>query len=140
MPYNNEEFDWEDYVEEDSKFVLLEPGEYNFTVKKFERGTSRQGNKKATMTLEVGDGNQTTIVKDDISLLKTAEWKISEFFRSVGLKKHGEKVQMRWNETVGLSGRCSVSIREYEKRDGSTGKINDIDTYLDPPTKDEAPW
>ena len=143
MAYNNEEFDWDDEIQEDSQFTLLEPGDYDFTVTNFERGVSKAGNKKATLSLDVTDGVRSTKITDDISLLKTAEWKISEFFRSVGLKKHGEKLKMRWNDCVGLSGRCTVSIREYDKKDGSTGKINNIDTYLDPvstPSTDEVPW
>lgn len=131
MP-NYEEFDWDDEIQEDSQFTLLEPGNYDYKVTDFKRGVSRNGNKKAELTLEVGDKNHKTIIKDNISLLKTAEWKISEFFRSVGLKKHGEKLKMRWNDVTGLTGRCSVTQREYEKKDGSTGRINDIERYLDP--------
>lgn len=139
-----EEFDWDDEIEEDGQFTLLPEGEYEFEVKKFERGRSKAGNKKAMLTLKVYNDSISTTIEDNISLLKTAEWKISEFFRSVGLKKHGEKLKMRWNETPGLKGRCSVTVREYEKKDGSMGKINDIERYLDPSeetaTNEEFSW
>mgnify|MGYP003299918704 CR=1 FL=1 len=36
------------------------------------------------------------------------EWKISEFFRSIGMKKEGQTVRMAWNEIVGKKGRCHV--------------------------------
>lgn len=134
----NEEFEWDDEIEVDSQFVLLEPGDYDFTVTKFERGRSKKGNKKAILTLLVSDGNRKTTIRDDISMLKTAEWKISEFFRSVGLKKHGEKLKMRWNEVTGLTGRCSVSQREYENKNGNMVKTNDIERYLDPIIDDDG--
>lgn len=135
-----EEFDWDDEIENDSKFTLLEPGDYDFKVTNFERGRSKKGNKKAILTLEVTNGKVKATITDDISLLKTAEWKICEFFRSVGLRKSGEKFRMPWNKVVGLTGRCSIIQYEYPRKDGTYGKANDVDTYLDPVGDSGVDW
>lgn len=123
--------DWDSTITEDgNSFVLLEPGEYDFTVEKFERARSQSGNNMAKLTLKVTDGNKKTNIIDNIVLTQNMEWKLSSFFGSLGLKKKGEPLKMNWESTRMKSGRCTVKVEEYTKRDGTTGQTNRIDSYI----------
>lgn len=123
--------DWDSTITEDgNSFVLFEPGEYEFTVEKFERARSQSGNNMAKLTLKVKDGNRKTSIIDNIVLTQNMEWKLSSFFGSLGLKKKGEPLKMNWDSVLTKSGRCSVKIEEYTKRDGSAGQTNRIDSYI----------
>ena len=71
------------------------------------------------------------------------EWKLSEFFASIGMKQKGQAAQMNWSQVCGKSGVCHVKIRTYEKRDGGgTGQANQIDklypSYDQPQTTQNA--
>lgn len=142
--------DWDDEIEDDGNsgsFVTLEEGDYQFEVTKFERGhyTPKPGAKtpacnQANITLKIETANGNAYVTDKFPLATTMEWKISAFFRSVGLKKHGEKLRMRWNEAIGLKGRAHIT-----KDEGSKGGVffNNIDYYIDPvatTNKEDEEW
>lgn len=129
--------DWDDEIEKDDAFQLLEPGDYKFTILKFERARYEGGQKipacnKAVLTMKIFDDNgNETFLSCSFLLHSSMEWRISQIHRAVGLKKHGEKLRMKWKEMVGLSGRCKVSIREYNKQNGDIAKVNQIDTFYD---------
>ena len=135
--------DWDDSIQKESNFVLLDPGDYTFTIDHFERGQHNGSDKippcpKAIVYFNVDcpDGGQTQL-SQNYFLHTKMEWKISELFRSVGLKKEGEEIRMEWNKLPGLSGKCKVGQVEgykdpsktynsieklYPKEPGSTGK------------------
>ena len=73
----------------------------------------------------------TANVKYDLILYSTLEWKISEFFRAIGQKKHGETLRPRWNEVVGSQGRARFKPRAYTKKDGTEGQANDVAQFYD---------
>lgn len=131
------ELDWDDEISNDSgSFILLEDGDYNFTVTAFERGrfpgsAKIPACKKASLTLAVDTPDGPASIKVDLILFSTLEWKLCEFFRAIGQKKHGEKVAMNWNAVLGAKGRAKFITREYTKKDGSTGKVNDVDKFYD---------
>lgn len=128
---NETELDWDSEILEDgSSFTLLDPGEYDFTVEKFERKLSKNGNKMAALTLKVTDGNVSTTVFDNLTLVKSAEWKLSSFFGALGLKKKNEPLKMDWQAIYGKTGRCKIKIEEYDKKDGNIGETNRIDAYI----------
>ena len=135
--YNNNaayEIGWDDELTSDGQeYVLLEEGDYTFTVKAFERGRFPGSAKipacnKAMLTLEVDTYNGTATAKVDLILWSTLEWKLSEFFRCIGQKKHGEPLRPRWNEVVGAQGRAHFKPRTYKKKDGTA---NDVTKFLD---------
>ena len=129
---------WDDTIGTDSaKPSILEDGDYDFEVMSLEKGSFPGSQKispcpKAMLTLGVTTSEGTVKVRTDILLSRTLEWKISEFFRCIGEKKHGEKIVMNWDKVVGAKGRAHFKPREYVTQAGDTRKVNDVDHYLDP--------
>ena len=105
--------DWEDTLgaEDDGRgFILLPAGEYPFQVTKFERARFNGSAKmracpQAKLTIEVGDAEQETTIVHNLFLVDTQKWKLCEFFRAIGMRKHGEAVQMDWSKVPGAIGK-----------------------------------
>ena len=139
------EFTWDDTIENDgSDFQVLPEGEYDFTVTKFERGRSAGKGKlppcnMAILTLRVSDGNGSTTITDNLLLHSKAEWKLCQFFRSIGQKKHGEPLRMNWSAVMGATGRCKVIVEPWIGNDGKEHQSNKIDRYIDPDDVPVAP-
>ena len=139
MIENNKDLliDWDDTIETDGQeFVLLPDGEYNFTVTNFERGRFPGGAKvpacnKAAITIQVNAPEGVSIVKFDLLLYRSLEWRISGFFRSIGQKKHGEKLTMDWNKVIGSKGRAHFKQRTYVNQSGEEKTVNDLDRFID---------
>lgn len=137
-------FDWEDEIEDDGEqtsFVTLEEGDYEFEVTKFERGhfTPKADSKtpacnQAMMTLKISTAEGDCYITENFPLASTMEWKASAFFRSIGLKKHGEKLRMKWNETIGLKGRAHVTKTAGTK---DNRFFNNVKYFIDPVAKAE---
>ncbi|MCC8067012.1 MAG: hypothetical protein LIO94_07920 [Clostridiales bacterium] len=47
-------------------------------------------------------------IRENFILHSSLDWKLSQLFRSVGLKKEGEKMRMNWNALPGLTGKGHV--------------------------------
>lgn len=129
--------DWDDAIESDGQeFVILEEGDYNFTVTGFERGRFPGGQKipacnKAALTLQVSAPQGIAVIHTDLLLYKSMEWKLSAFFRCIGQKKHGERLVMDWNRVIGSRGRAHFKPRNYTDRDGNERQANDLDRFYD---------
>ncbi len=70
------------------------------------------------------DGQETQI-REYYILHENLEWKLSELFCGVGLKKKGETLRMNWPALPGLMGRAKVSL-EPDRNDPSK-KFNHIE-------------
>lgn len=143
-------YDWDDEIEDDgnggSDFVVLEPGIYDFEVHAFERGqySPKAGAKTppcnmAIMTIKIETKDGVCFIKDNFPLANTMEWKASAFFRSIGLKKHGEKLRMKWAESIGCEGRAKITKTKGNKDDVW---FNNVGSYIDPPVEkgDDDEW
>lgn len=138
--YQNDahEIGWGDQiVAEGGEFLLLDEGDYDFTVTAFERGRFPGSAKipacnKAVLTLTVQTPNGEANTKYDLILWSSLEWKISEFFRAIGQKKSGEAFVPRWNEVVGSKGRAHFKPRKYLKN-GEERQVNDVSKFYDSP-------
>jgi hypothetical protein len=130
---------WDDAVSNDEAgFITLPEGEYDFTVKSFERGSFPGSAKmapspKASLQLQIEAPEGTAVVFTDLILNSMLEWKISSFFRSVGLKKKGEPFKPQWDKLVGLTGRAYIKTRTYITKDGNERTANEVDRYIDKP-------
>lgn len=130
-------FDWDDEIEKDESYVLLSAGDYYFTVLAFTRSNYGGSDKlppcnMAELTIKVwNESGESSSWKENFILHEKFEWKISEIHRALGLKKHGERLRMKWKEMEGLSGKCKVKVRTYTKKDGSTGTANQVEQFYD---------
>ena len=139
------ELDWDSEIEnEGSEFIVAEPGDYEFTVTGFERGRFQGSAKmppcnqaKLTIRLDLPEG--TCEIKHNLFLHSKTEWKLCEFFTAIGQRQSGQRVAMNWNTVIGSKGRCKVSKRSFESRDGKTLWANDIDKFYAPSNTDNQP-
>lgn len=142
MSYENNqphEYGWNDEIENDSSFVLLPEGEYNFRVTGFERGVHepKEGGKlprcpKADLTLEVDDGNgNTATIYDTLYLHSKCEGQLCAFFTAIGQRKKGERIRMNWGAVLGAAGRAKIYVDKYNGKEK-----NKVKRYLEP---EEAP-
>ena len=129
------EYGWDDeIVNESGEYVLLPEGDYDFTVTGFERGRHNGSDKippcnKAIVTLTVWGAEDKTEITENILLCNKLEWKLSQFFLSLGLKKHGEPLKMNWNAIVGQKGKCHVYVNKYTDKNGEERKSNRIKKF-----------
>lgn len=123
---------WDDEIKQDDSFILLEPGEYKFKVVEFSRGRYEGGAKigpcnTADFELEINSSQGVANVRTKLLMHSKVEFRISQFFTSIGQKKKGEPLRPRWNEVVGSTGMCRIAHREYN------GNIyNDVAEFLPP--------
>lgn len=136
------ELGWDEEIEKDgSDFVLLDEGTYPFKVIKFERGRSKGSEKlppcnMAILSIRVDD--QSTIT-ENLILHSKMEWKLCQFFTSIGARKHGEKMRMNWSMVPGATGRCKIIVEAFTGKDGTVRQTNRIEKFLPPDEVDAAP-
>lgn len=141
-------FDWEDEISKDGEeFIVLEEGDYTFEVTKFERSTYTPGPKStlpacnmAVVTLMVRTEAGEAYVTEKMQLCEKMEWKLSAFFRSIGMKKHGEPLAMRWQDTIGRTGKAHIT--KTAGTQNTNVYFNNIGKFLDPEPAagDGLPW
>ena len=127
------ELGWDDEITKESEFITLPEGEYDFIVESFERGRFEGSEKmpacnKANLTLKVPYEGEQVTVKDSLLLHTKTEWKLSEFFKSIGHKKSGEPLKMNWNLVPGAKGRLEIS--QYTGKNGNV--YHQVKRYLEP--------
>lgn len=126
------EFGWTDEIkDEGGNYENLPEGNYDFTVAKVERARSKGEGKlppcnMAKVTFDVWGANDKREITVNFVLHSSLEWKLSQLFLSVSMKKHGEPLKMNWTEIIGRKGKCQVIVRKYTKNDGTEGVTNDI--------------
>lgn len=129
-----EEISYEGTIAEESGgFILLPEGDYDFTVSKITRGRYEGSDKmpacnSVTVELTVWGAQDKTTITERFFLVKKFEWKLSQFFLSIGVKKHGEPLMMRWN-IEGQRGKCKVYVDHYKGNDGSDRQSNKIKKF-----------
>ena len=142
---------WDDEVEEGSPFVLLPEGNYPFTITGLEKGIyEKPANReskipancpKATVTLEftTSTGEKSTLT-ENFYLYKKMQWKINQFFTSIGAPKNPEgKVKMNWGTVLGAKGAASLVVNDYTDRSGNPAQNNRIKDFLEPTQQTAAP-
>ncbi|MDR0885429.1 MAG: DUF669 domain-containing protein [Clostridiales Family XIII bacterium] len=120
------EFGWDDEIVKDDDFILLAPGDYDFTVVGVER-QRYEGNQtkadglppcpmaKVQLRIDAPQGHAN--IFNNIFLHSRTEGMISAFFASIGLKKKGEPLKMNWPAVPGSTGRAKIDIRKYNGND-----------------------
>lgn len=140
MSYNeNDAIPTDAPVEYEGGFSVIPEGEYFFKVLSVERKQSEGGpnsppHTKMNMTLQIenAEGHSLGQVKDDLPMFMKFVWKYNDFAKSIGMVKPDEKnIFVDWKNVPGSEGKCKLTIRKYEKRDGTTGEQNQV-KYLIP--------
>ena len=139
MENNNQnmEMEWNDSILEDGQQTpILEEGDYNFVVAAFERARHPGSAKvppcnKAVLSLMINTPNGSVVIKTDLLLYRTLEWRISAFFRSIGQKKHGERLAMDWSKVPGATGRAHIKVSEYTDKWNTVRKKNEVGYFID---------
>lgn len=134
--YNeNDEIGYEGTIEDEgSSFALLPEGDYDFTVSKVTRFRYEGGDKvppcnAVSVEVTVWGAQDMTVITERFYLIRKFEWKLSQFFLSLGMKRHGEPLVMNWN-IEGKHGKCRVYVDKYQKRDGrGEGQSNKIKKF-----------
>lgn len=125
------ELDWDDQIIKDSEeYEPLPEGDYDFTVEKFERGRSKGEGKlppcnMAIVTFRIEHEGRDVSIRENYLLHEKMEWKLSELFCGVGLKKKGEPFRMAWNLLTGKKGRARIGLKPGIK--DPSKKFNYID-------------
>lgn len=142
MNEQGRELGWDDVIERDGgEFILLPEGDYNFTVKTFERARHGGSEKlppcnKAVLHIEITANEGTIELNHNLFLHTSTEGILSAFFASIGQKKKGEKLQMNWNLVPGATGSCKLGIRNWKTKDGEDRQSNEIKKFY---PKDDKP-
>lgn len=133
MGAEGRELGWDDSIENDGKdFEPLPEGDYSFTVEKVERGRSKGEGKlppcnMAIVYFTVHGPDRDVEVRENYILHTNLEWKLSELFCGLGLKKKGEKVPMKWGLVPGCTGRAQIvlepGMKDPEKKYNRIKKI-----------------
>ena len=132
------ELGWDDPIEKESEFVLLPPGEYDFTVTAFERKRYNSGpNAKlppcnmAQLTLRIDGLTGQANIFHNLYLHTSTEGMLSAFFIGIGQKKKGEPLQPKWHEVVGAKGRAEIEINKYTSN-GQERENNRVKKFIAP--------
>lgn len=127
------ELGWDSAIENDSPdYIILPEGEYDFTVKRFERGRHNGSDKvgpcpKAILTLGIDTPQGEATVRKELLLHSKLEGLLCEFFTCIGQRTHGQRVTMNWNAVPGAHGRCKIGTRVY-----NGNQYNEVKKFLEP--------
>lgn len=131
------ELEWDSEIEQEGQeFILLPDGTYPFKVTGFERrqydGSSKIPPCKMALVHLAIDGGAlgTAYIDERLYLHSTMEWKLTEFFTAIGLRKKGERVAMNWSAVPGATGMCEVNVNKYTTKDGQERTNNRIGKFL----------
>jgi hypothetical protein len=124
----------------DNDFVVLEPGNYYFTVDRVEYGTY-QSNPSRTKPSTIPDGCRTVEifmsietpkgiaqVRDRFFMHQSVAWRIGAVHKCLGLMPEDEQnLQMKWDAMPGRTGVCKI---KNSTQNGNT--YNNVDRYIYP--------
>ncbi len=137
--YKGKELGWDDSVEKGSDFILLPEGDYDFVIESFERGRFNGSDKapacpRAELKVRVDTPEGVCIMNESLLLYDKMQWKLAEFFLSIGAEETDGRVKMNWNIVPRATGRATIEIRP-DKNDPSK-KYNHVKKFLPKPKKE----
>lgn len=138
IDYRGRELDWNEEVEK-SEYTLLPEGDYDFTVESFERGRYEGSDKvppcnRALLKIKVDAPEGTTVMSESLLLYDRMQWKLAEFFLSIGAEDVNGRVKMNWQMVPRATGRATVEVRADAKDPAK--KFNHVRKFLPKPKKE----
>lgn len=136
MAREDRELGWDDDILNEPAAPKVAAGEYDFIVDHFERAKvggdgAYAGVNKAVVYCNIcTDGDPQ--LKTDLILHTRMQWKLAQFFISIGLMENKEDAQLRmdWNAIGGQRGRCKVEEKPNYK--DKTKTHSEITEFLPP--------
>lgn len=141
----NIEMGWEDTIHnEGAPFQTVPEGDYYFVVEKFERARHSGSEKippcnKAILTLAISNPEHCGKVITTLFLFHSVQWKLFQFFTSIGQCSSGDEIKMNWSLVPGAKGRCHVGIRSWSGNDGKQHQNNEVTEFLAPENQPVQP-
>lgn len=115
------ELGWDDTIQNDGQdFEPVAVGDYDVTIEKFDRSRSKGEGKlppcnMAVVYFTVHAYDRDITIRENYLLHSSLEWKLSELFCGVGLKKKGEELRMNWQMLPGKKARAKVGLKPSSK-------------------------
>lgn len=140
MVENQGALSWDSQIEQESSFVLLPEGEYEFRVEKMERSQYQPSQKskiretapQAELELKIQSSEGEATVFERLILHTATEWKLSEFFIAIGQKVKGQPFTPNWSQVPGATGRVKIEINKYKTNQGQDRENNRVVEFLEP--------
>ena len=115
------ELGWDDEIEKGADYVLLPEGEYDFTIESFERGRFEGSDKapacpRAELKVKVETPEGVCLMNESLLLYDRMQWKLAEFFLSIGAEEVNGKVKMKANfqKTLNLLLTAEIDNEEWK--------------------------
>ena len=118
---------------EEQEYVLLAPGEYEFTVDSVDFGDYNGSDKipacgKVTVNIHVDTDKGKAFLNNNFYVCKEAAGLIAAFFKCIGMIKEGQKTfSPDWDHIKGKKGIVKTSQREYKGN-----MYNQVDRFIAP--------
>ncbi len=118
---------------EEQEYVLLAPGEYEFTVDSVDFGDFNGSDKipacgKVTVNIHVDTDKGKAFLNNNFYVCKEAAGMIAAFFKCIGMIKEGQKTfSPDWDHIKGKKGIVKTSQREYKGN-----MYNQVDRFVAP--------
>lgn len=146
------------YTYKDTEELVYTPapeGEWIFKIVSaksvISKGMTTKGSDQLGLVVECFQDDMETSVgfaRDALIFHPKCDWKVDLFLKASGYVKaneiqKGDEVTFHPEDLLGLRGRLTVTHREYEKRDGSTGVAAEVgkwhtkSDYIEPDRPDE---
>lgn len=127
------ELGWDDEIEKGADYVLLPEGKYDFTIESFERGRFEGSDKapacpRAELKVKVETPEGVCLMNESLLLYDRMQWKLAEFFLSIGAEEVNGKVKMNWNIVPRATGRAIIEQRADRKDPNK--KYNHVKKFL----------
>ena len=138
--YKGKALDWGDgYAEKGADYILLPEGEYDFVIESFERGWFEGSDKapacpRAELKVRVETPEGICIMNESLLLYDRMQWKLAEFFLSIGAEEADGRVRLNWNLVPRAAGRAQIEIRPDRKDPAK--KYNHVKKFLPKPKKE----
>ena len=132
------ELSWDSQIEDDSNgYKPLPDGNYIGRVKSVERSRHNGSEKippcpKAIIKFILQEEpGKTREITENLFIHKKVEWKLSQFFRAIGQKQHGERITMNWAAVPGSRIRVAVKTAPGKGRNGEERMFTNIGRFFD---------
>lgn len=118
--------------------ILLPAGDYTFQVTKVERsrytpkpGAKTPASHKAVVHMEVySEEYGVSRMTEDMILHSNHDWKLCQFFGSIGLRKHNGPLILAWPQVAGRRGILTLKVEKYTNKNNEEREVNRIERFI----------